>query len=52
LEVTEAIELGEDDPSLTDSHTLDNVSTKRSREEEDEWDISETTTPEIKRRRS
>lgn len=52
LEVTEAIELGEDDPSLTDSHTLDNVSTKRSREDEDEWDITETTTPEIKRRRS
>lgn len=51
-EVTEAIELGEEDPSLTDSHTLDNVSTKRSREEEDEWDIAEATTPELKRRRS
>lgn len=52
-EVTEAIELGEEDPSLTDPHTLDNVSTKRSREEdEDDWDITETTTPEIKRRRS
>lgn len=51
-EVTEAIELGEEDPSLTDSHTLDNVSTKRSREEEDEWDIVEATTPELKRRRS
>lgn len=51
-EVTEAIELGEEDSALTDSHALDNVSTKRSREEEDEWDISETTTPEIKRRRS
>ncbi|KAJ5126726.1 hypothetical protein N7448_007505 [Penicillium atrosanguineum] len=51
-EVTEAIELGEEDPSLTDSHTLDNVSTKRSREEEDDWDIAEATTPELKRRRS
>ncbi|KAJ5676705.1 uncharacterized protein N7477_002338 [Penicillium maclennaniae] len=46
-EVTEAIELGEEDPSLTDSHTLDNVSTKRSREEEDEWDIAEATTPNL-----
>lgn len=52
LEVTEAIELGGTDGSYTDSQALDNLSTKRSREEGDEWDIADTTTPDIKRRRS
>ncbi|KAJ5088714.1 hypothetical protein N7456_012330 [Penicillium angulare] len=49
LDVTEGLELGEIDPS-TDSHN-DNLSVKRSREEEDEWDITESTTPDLKRRR-
>ncbi|KAJ6160529.1 hypothetical protein N7470_003925 [Penicillium chermesinum] len=49
----EDFELGEIDPSSTnDSHTLDTHSIKRSREEEDEWDIEDFTTPEMKRRRS
>lgn len=52
LEVTEAIELGGTDGFYTDSQTLDNLSTKRSREEGEEWDIADTPTPDIKRRRS
>ncbi|KAJ5259449.1 hypothetical protein N7478_012430 [Penicillium angulare] len=51
LDVTEELELGEIDPSSTESHKHDNLSVKRSREEEDEWDITESTTPDIKRRR-
>lgn len=46
LEVTEALEL---DGTET---TLDNLSTKRSRDDEEEWDIADTTTPDTKRRRS
>lgn len=52
LEVTEAIELGGTDAPDTDPHPHDNLSTKRSREEDEEWDVAATTTPEIKRRRS
>lgn len=52
LEVTEAIELGGTDAPGTDPHTHDNFSTKRSREEDEEWDIAATTTPDTKRRRS
>ncbi|KAJ5578555.1 uncharacterized protein N7459_007519 [Penicillium hispanicum] len=51
FEVSEAIELGGADPSLTDSHNPDNPSTKRSREEEDDWEIADTTNPDTKRRR-
>ncbi|KAJ5725263.1 uncharacterized protein N7483_006620 [Penicillium malachiteum] len=51
LDVAEGLELGEIDTSVTDSHTHDTLSTKRSREEEDEWDITEATTPELKRQR-
>ncbi|KAJ5649081.1 uncharacterized protein N7484_002804 [Penicillium longicatenatum] len=51
LDAPEEPELGEMDPSSTDSHAPDNLSVKRSRDEDDEWDITETTTPEIKRRR-
>ncbi|KAJ5167312.1 uncharacterized protein N7482_006093 [Penicillium canariense] len=52
FEVSDRIELGEIDPSHTDSHQPhENPSTKRSREEEDEWDIEETSTLENKRRR-
>ncbi|KAJ5642114.1 hypothetical protein N7490_006114 [Penicillium lividum] len=43
-------ELGGRDPS-TDFHAPDNLSVKRSRDEDDEWDITEATTPELKRRR-
>lgn len=52
LEVKEAIELGGTDVSDTDPQPHDNLSTKRSREEDEEWDIAATTTPETKRRRS
>lgn len=52
FEVSEAIELGGTDASLTDSQTYDHLSTKRSREEEDEWEITDTTTPDTKRPRS
>ncbi|KAJ6110991.1 hypothetical protein N7486_003226 [Penicillium sp. IBT 16267x] len=51
LDALEEPELGEIDPSSTDSHAPDNLSVKRSRDEDDEWDITEATTPEIKRRR-
>ncbi|KAJ6031864.1 hypothetical protein N7540_002596 [Penicillium herquei] len=51
LDVAEGLELGKIDTSVTDSHTHDTLSTKRSREEEDEWDITEATTPELKRQR-
>ncbi|KAJ5682820.1 hypothetical protein N7462_005985 [Penicillium macrosclerotiorum] len=51
LEITDAIELGETDAPLTDSGTHDNPSTKRSREEEEEWEIEDTTSPDTKRRR-
>jgi hypothetical protein len=51
MDAPEEPELGEMDPSSTDSHAPDNLSVKRSRDEDDEWDITETTTPEIKRRR-
>ncbi|KAJ5765001.1 hypothetical protein N7520_004560 [Penicillium odoratum] len=46
----EETELGGRDPS-TDFHAPDNLSVKRSRDEDDEWDITEATTPELKRRR-
>lgn len=52
FEASEAIELGGTDASLTDSQTYDHLSTKRSREEEDEWEITDTTTPDTKRPRS
>ncbi|KAJ5704050.1 hypothetical protein N7493_011188 [Penicillium malachiteum] len=45
LDVAEGLELGKIDTSVTDSHTHDTLSTKRSRDEEDEWDITEATTP-------
>ncbi|KAJ5614625.1 hypothetical protein N7528_008279 [Penicillium herquei] len=51
LDVAEGLELGKIDTSLTDSHTHDTLSIKRSREEEDEWDTTEATTPELKRQR-
>lgn len=51
LDAPEEPELGEIDPSSTDSHAPDNLSVKRSRDEDDEWDITEATTPELKRRR-
>jgi hypothetical protein len=50
LEFSEHVELGEADPVHTDSQPHENPS-KRSREEEDEWDFEETATPELKRRR-
>lgn len=50
LEFSEHVELGEADLVHTDSQTHENPS-KRSREEEDEWDFDETATPELKRRR-
>lgn len=50
LEFSEHVELGEADPVNTNSQTHENPS-KRSREEEDEWDFEETSTPELKRRR-
>lgn len=50
LEISEHIELGEADPVHTDSQPYENPS-KRSREEEDEWDFEETSALEIKRRR-
>ncbi|KAJ5161888.1 hypothetical protein N7492_007280 [Penicillium capsulatum] len=49
--ITEATELGDTDPSPTDSPSHDNPSTKRSREDE-EWDLTDATTPDTKRRRS
>lgn len=52
LEVTEAIELGGTDAPDTDPQTVDIPSTKRSREEDEEWDTAATVTPDIKRRRS
>ncbi|KAF3397737.1 hypothetical protein F1880_006146 [Penicillium rolfsii] len=50
LEFSEHVESGEADIVNTDSQTHENPS-KRSREEEDEWDFEETSTPELKRRR-
>lgn len=50
LEISEHVELDEADLVHTDSQTHENPS-KRAREEEDEWDFEETSTPEIKRRR-
>jgi hypothetical protein len=50
LEFSEHVELDEADLVHTDSQTHENPS-KRSREEEDEWDFEETSTPEVKRRR-
>jgi hypothetical protein len=51
LEFSEHIELGEADLVPTDSQPHENPS-KRSREEEDEWDFEEeTSTPDLKRRR-
>lgn len=52
FEVTEATELGETDLSLTDSQSHDNPSAKRSREGDEEWDLTDATTPDTKRRRS
>ncbi|KAJ5991957.1 hypothetical protein N7451_007681 [Penicillium sp. IBT 35674x] len=52
LDAPEEPELGEMDPSSTDSHAPDNLSVKRSRDDDDdEWDITEATTPDLKRRR-
>jgi len=48
---SEAVELGGTDPSFADSQSHDNASTKRSRDEEDDWDVVDTTL-ETKRRRS
>jgi hypothetical protein len=50
LEFSEHIVLGEAEVEHTDSQPHENPS-KRSREEEDEWDFEETSTPELKRRR-
>ncbi|CAG7918938.1 unnamed protein product [Penicillium olsonii] len=47
---TEAVDLGETDPSLVESQSHDNASTKRSRDEEDDWTIEDTTL-DAKRRR-
>lgn len=52
LEVTEALELGGIDLPHTDTQNHDNLSVKRSRDEEEEEDIADTTTPDTKRRRS
>lgn len=52
LDVTEGTELGELDTPAPDSHANDTLTTKRSRDEEDEWDITAATTPELKRQRS
>ena len=52
FDATEGTELGELDTPATDSHANDTLSVKRSRDEEDEWDITEATTPELKRQRS
>ncbi|KAJ5948153.1 hypothetical protein N7466_001168 [Penicillium verhagenii] len=51
LDAEEETELGEINPSSTDPHAPDNLTVKRSREEDDEWELTEATTPEIKRRR-
>jgi hypothetical protein len=48
---SEAVELVGTDPSLADSQPHDNASTKRSRDEEDDWDVVDTTL-DNKRRRS
>jgi hypothetical protein len=48
---SEAVELGGTDPSFADSQSHDNASTKRSRDEEDDWDVVDTTL-DTKRRRS
>ncbi|OQE03109.1 hypothetical protein PENVUL_c035G04709 [Penicillium vulpinum] len=50
FEESEAVELVGTDPSLTDTQTNQN-SAKRSREDEDDWDLVETTV-DTKRRRS
>lgn len=51
-EVTEAVELGGTDALDTDPQTVDIPPTKRSREEDEEWDTAATVTSDIKRRRS
>ncbi|CAG8909717.1 unnamed protein product [Penicillium egyptiacum] len=51
FEGSEAGELVGTDPSLTDPQTNQNSSAKRSREDEDDWDLVETTV-DTKRRRS
>lgn len=51
FEGAEEFELGENDPLTNDSQTNDTLSVKRSREQEDEWDVEDSTTPETKRRR-
>lgn len=50
FETSETIQLGETDPSLADSQPQDNLSAKRSRDEEDDWDFVDTN-PDLKRRR-
>ncbi|KAK9848791.1 hypothetical protein MYU51_015321 [Penicillium brevicompactum] len=50
FEETEGVEFGETDPSFAESQSHDNASTKRSREEEEDWDVEDTTL-EAKRRR-
>lgn len=51
FEQSEAVELVGTDPSLTDPQTNQSSSAKRSREDEDDWDLVETTA-DTKRRRS
>lgn len=51
FEESEAVELVGTDPSLTDPQTNQSSSAKRSREDEDDWDLVETTA-DTKRRRS
>ncbi|CAI7607055.1 unnamed protein product [Penicillium glandicola] len=51
FEESEAVELVGADPSLTDPQANQNSSAKRSREDEDDWDLVETTV-DPKRRRS
>lgn len=51
FEESEAVELVGTDPSLTGPQTNQNSSAKRSREDEDDWDLVETTV-DTKRRRS
>ncbi|KAI3124001.1 hypothetical protein DTO039G3_9173 [Penicillium roqueforti] len=51
FEESEAVELVGTDPSSTDAETHPNSSSKRSREDEDDWDLVESTI-DTKRRRS
>ena len=49
---TDTFEIADADPSFTDSHTYENVSTKRTREPEEEFEPDGGPSPDPKRRRS